>query len=158
MNRGAQISTITAGTVFGFLVTGSGFGNYTTVHQALLFRNWYLFAVLGSAIAIAAAGLAVLRRTGTTAYSGPLRLPHEPVRRGHIYGAAVFGAGFGLTSACPGTAIAMVATGGIGGLLVLTGLAGGMWLRGLTERPAPAPAPQTAAEPPGPRRLTATHR
>jgi hypothetical protein len=40
MNRGRRPSTIAVGIVFGFLVTGSGFGNYTTIHQALLLRSW----------------------------------------------------------------------------------------------------------------------
>jgi uncharacterized membrane protein YedE/YeeE len=121
---------------FGFLLTGSGLGNYATIHQALLLRSWYLFAVFGSAVATAAAGLALLRRTGTTRYGGPLRLPHAPARRRHVYGAAIFGVGFGLTGACPGTAVAMVATGGLGGLLVLAGLVAGMRLRGATEHAA----------------------
>ena len=133
MNRGAHAATIGTGMVFGFLITGSGLGNYTTIHQALLLRSWYLFAVFGSAVAVAAAGLALLRRTGTTRYGGPLCLPRAPAQRRHVYGAAIFGVGFGLTGACPGTAVAMVATGGLGGLLVLAGLAGGMWLRGASE-------------------------
>jgi uncharacterized membrane protein YedE/YeeE len=157
VNRGARASTIAAGAVFGFLITGSGFGNYTTVHQAPLFRSWYLFAVFGSAVAMAAVGLALLRRAATTVYGGPLRLPHQPARRRHIYGAAIFGTGFGLTGACPGGAIAMVATGGLGGLLVLAGLAGGMWLRGLTERPAQAQPPETLTMAAEQQPLTATH-
>ncbi len=134
MNRGIRASTIGVGIAFGFLVTGSGFGNYTTIHQALLLRSWYLFAVFGSAVAVAAGGLALLRRAGTTRYGGPLRLPHGPARRPHLYGAAIFGAGFGLTGTCPGGAVAMIATGGLGGLLVLAGLVSGMWLRGATAR------------------------
>lgn len=131
-----RASTIAVGIAFGFLLTGSGFGNYTTIHQALMLRSWYLFAVFGSAVAAAAAGLALLRRAGTTRYGGPLRLPHGPARRRHVYGAAIFGAGFALTGTCPGGAVAMVATGGLGGLLVLAGLISGMWLRGATARPA----------------------
>ncbi len=77
-------------------------------------------------MAVAFAGLTLLRRAGTTRYGGPLRLPHRPARRRHLYGAAIFGAGFGLTGTCPGGAVAMVATGGLGGLLVLAGLVGGM--------------------------------
>lgn len=134
MNRGRRSSTIAVGIVFGFLITGSGLGNYATIHQALLLRSWYLYAVFGCAVAVAAAGLALLRRAGTTRYGGPLRLPHHRVRSGHLYGAAVFGAGFGLVGTCPGTAVAMVATGGLGGLLVLAGLVTGLWLRGVTER------------------------
>ena len=142
MNRGARITTIAAGTVFGFLITGSGFGSYATIHQALLFRSWYLFAVFGSAVAVAAGGLAVLRRARATVCGGPLRFPHQPARRRHIYGAAVFGAGFGLTGACPGGAVAMVASGGLDSRLVLAGLVAGLWLRGVTERVA---RPQHAA-------------
>ena len=145
MNRGRHASTIAVAIAFGFLVTGSGFGNYTTIHQALLFRGWYLFAVFGSAVAVAAVGLALLRRAGTTVYGGPLRLPHAPARRRHIYGAAIFGAGFALTGACPGGAVAMVATGGLGGLLVLGGLVAGLWLRGATDRPARGRHPETLA-------------
>ena len=141
-----RASTIGAGIAFGFLITGSGFGNYTTIHQALLLRSWYLFAVFGSAVAVAAAGLTLLRRSGTTRYGGPLHLPHGPARRRQVYGAAIFGAGFGLTGACPGSAVAMVATGGLGGLLVLAGLAGGMWLRGATARPAGSQQPGVRAD------------
>jgi uncharacterized membrane protein YedE/YeeE len=136
MNADRRRITIAVGIVFGFLVTGSGLGNYTTIHQALLLRSWYLFAVFGSAVAVAAVGLALLRAGGTTRYGGPLRLPHGPARRRHVYGAAIFGVGFGLTGTCPGGAVAVVATGGLGGLLVLAGLVSGMWLRGATARPA----------------------
>ena len=146
MNRGMRASTIGVGIAFGFLVTGSGFGNYTTIHQALLLRSWYLFAVFGSAVAVAAAGLALLRRAGTTRYGGPLLLPHRPTRRPQVYGAAIFGVGFGLTGACPGGAVAMVATGGLGGLLVLAGLVSGMWLRGATARPAKVRHPEVVAD------------
>jgi uncharacterized protein len=140
-----RASTIGVGVAFGFLITGSGFGNYATIHQALLLRSWYLFAVFGSAVAVAAAGLALLRRTGTTRYGGPLCLPHGPTRRPHLYGAAIFGIGFGLTGTCPGGAVAMIATGGLGGLLVLAGLVSGMWLRGATARPAEVRHPEVVA-------------
>ena len=89
---------------------------------------------------------------------GPLRLPHGPIRPRHLYGAAVFGAGFGLAGTCPGGAVAMVANGGLGGLVVLGGLVMGMWLRGVTERTTrrrhPGPIPAAEQHPP----LTAAHR
>ena len=142
---GSRVSTAAVGVAFGFLLTSSGFGNYATIHQALLLRSGYVYAVFASAAAVSAAGLALLRRAGATAFGGPLRLPHHPARRRHVYGAAVFGAGFGISGACPASAVAMAATGGMGGLLVLTGMVGGLWLRGLTE-------PETGrgpARPPG---------
>jgi uncharacterized protein len=101
-------------------------------HQALLFRSWYLYAVFGSAVIVAAIGLALLRRAGATVFGGPLRLPRQPARARYFYGRA----GFGLAGSCPGDAVAMVVTGGLGGLLVLAGLVAGLWLRGVTERAA----------------------
>ncbi len=133
MNRGARLSTAAVGLAFGFLLTSSGFGNYATIHQALLLRSGYLYAVFASAMAVSVLGLALLRRGGSTKFGGPLRLPRHPAQRRHIYGAAVFGAGFGISGACPAGAVAMVATGGTGGMLVVSGLIGGLWLRGLTE-------------------------
>ena len=159
MNRGLRVTTAAVGVVFGFLITTSGFGNYATIHQALLFRSWYLFAVFGSGLTVATAGLVLVRRTGTTVFGGPLRLPYRPAQPRHFYGTAIFGAGFGLCGTCPGGVIAMVAIGGLGGLLVLAGLAGGLWLRGVTEgasrsrltRPLPASVPAD----PGSRAATA---
>ena len=40
----------------------------------------------------------------------------------------------------------MVATGGLGGLLVLAGLVSGMWLRGPTARPARRRHPEVVAD------------
>ncbi len=141
MNRGSRISTAAVGVIFGFLLTSCGFGNYATIHQALLLRSGYLYAVFASAMVVSTLGLILLRRAGTTKFGGPLRLPHHPARPRHVYGAAIFGAGFGISGACPGSAVAMVGTGGMGGLLVLGGIIGGLWLRGRTESSA---APELA--------------
>ncbi len=149
MNRGSRVSTAVVGVAFGFLLTSSGFGNYATIHQALLLRSGYMYAVFASAMAVSTLGLVLLRRAGTTTFGGRLRLPHRPARPRHLYGAAIFGVGFGISGACPASAVAMVATGGTGGLLVLTGLIGGLWLRGRTERGATMRrlgAPITAAQ------------
>lgn len=153
MNRKARISVIVVGLAFGFLLTASGLGDYATIHRGLLLEDAYIFQMLGSAMAVATVGLAVLRRRGATAFGGRLVLPGGPVERRHIYGGAVFGVGFGIAGACPGTAVAMVATGGMGGLLVLAGLIGGLRLRGAVERrelsdSAALPQPAAALDPP----------
>lgn len=134
MSRGAHITVLGVGVAFGFLLTASGLGDYATIHRGLLFQDAYIFQMLGSSMPVAAVGLAVLRRRGVTAFGGQLTLPRRPVERRHVYGGMVFGIGFGLAGACPGTAIAMVATGGMGGLVILAGIVGGLRLRGVVER------------------------
>lgn len=132
--RGFRWSALGIGAVFGFLLTVSGLGDYDTIHDGLLLKNPYIFLMMASAMAVAFAGLAVLRRLGRTRYAGRLALPHNRIERRHVYGGVVFGLGFGVGATCPGMTIVMTTTGGLYGLVVLVGLLAGLWLRGWMER------------------------
>jgi uncharacterized protein len=148
VSRGVRWSALGVGLVFGFLLTASGLGDYDTIHDGLLLEDPYIFLMMGSAMAVAFAGLAVLRRTGRTRYAGRLSLPHHRIERRHVYGGAIFGLGFGVGATCPGMTVAMTATGGLLGLVVLVGLLGGLWLRGWVERRQQRPVstePETSA-------------
>ena len=134
MSPGFSWSALGVGAVFGFLLTASGLGDYDTIHDGLLLRNPYIFLMMGSAMAVAFAGLYLLRRGGRTRFAGRLALPHARVERRHVYGGAVFGLGFGVGATCPGITVAMTATGGLYGLVVLVGLIAGLRLRGWVER------------------------
>ncbi len=151
MSRGARGSVIAVGLLFGFLLTGSRLGDPAVVSGGLALRDPYIFQMMGSAMVVATGGLLFMRRRGVTVFGGALTLPRRPVERRHVYGGIVFGLGFGVAGACPGTAIAMAATGGIGGLLVLAGLIGGLRLRGAVERRerrhADVPEPARSAAP-----------
>jgi uncharacterized membrane protein YedE/YeeE len=139
VSRGTRWSVLLVGGAFGFLLTASGLGDYWTIHRGLLLRDPYMYLMLGSAMAVAGVGLAVLRRTGRTRYAGRLVLPHGRIERRHLWGGAVFGLGFGVGATCPGMTVAMTATGGLYGLVVLGGLLAGLWLRGWVERRAEVP-------------------
>jgi uncharacterized membrane protein YedE/YeeE len=134
VTRGVRWSALGVGAVFGFLLTVSGLGDYDTIHDGLLLKNPYIFLMMAAAMAVAFAGLAVLRRVGRTRYAGRLALPHHRIERRHVYGGIVFGLGFGVGATCPGMTIVMTTTGGLYGLVVLVGLLGGLWLRGWVER------------------------
>jgi uncharacterized membrane protein YedE/YeeE len=154
VTRGFRWSALGVGAVFGFLLTVSGLGDYHTIHDGLLLKNPYIFLMMASAMAVAFAGLVVLRRVGRTRYAGRLALPHHRIERRHVYGGVVFGLGFGVGATCPGMTIVMTTTGGLYGLVVLVGLLGGLWLRGWVERrqrrplstePTDVPAPAAVA-------------
>jgi uncharacterized protein len=148
VTRGVRRSALGVGAVFGFLLTASGLGDYDTIHEGLLLENPYIFLMMASAMAVAFAGLVLLRWLGRTRFAGPLSLPHQRIERRHVYGGAIFGLGFGVGATCPGMTVAMTATGGLYGLVVLVGLFGGLWLRGSVERRqrrTPSTEPETSA-------------
>jgi uncharacterized membrane protein YedE/YeeE len=148
VTRGVRWSALGVGLIFGFLLTASGLGDYDTIHDGLLLENPYIFLMMGSAMAVAFAGLAVLRWRGRTRFAGRLSLPRQRIERRHVYGGAIFGLGFGVGATCPGMTVAMTATGGMYGLVVLVGLLVGLWLHGSVERRQHRPLstePETSA-------------
>ena len=125
--------TALVGAAFGFFLTASGLGNYRTIHDGLLLQDPYIYLMMAATVGTAWLGIQLLKRSGRTAYGGPLRLPHHRVTRATIGGAAVFGVAFGVGATCPGIAVAMLATGGVWGAHVLLGILVGLWARGAVE-------------------------
>lgn len=122
------------GVVFGFFLTASGLGNYDTIHQGLLLQDTYIYLMMASTVGTAWVGVRLLARRGATPLGGPLRLPREPVKRSTFYGASLFGVAFGVGATCPGITVAMLATGGLWGAVVLLGIFAGLWLRRSAEQ------------------------
>jgi uncharacterized membrane protein YedE/YeeE len=55
-------------------------------------------------------------------------LQRAPVKPRNLLGAIVFGSGWAVAGTCPGPAIAMTAGGSVLGLVVMAGLASGVFL------------------------------
>ncbi len=137
MRLALRLTALGVGLAFGFFLTASGLGDYDTIHQGLLLQDAYIYLMMAATVGTAAVGIALLRRRGRTVYGGTLVLPRHPVRRGTVAGATVFGVGFGVGATCPGITVAMLATGGLYGGVVLAGIFGGLWLRGRVEESSP---------------------
>lgn len=157
MSRRLPVVALAVGTAFGFFLTGSGLGDYDTIHDGLLLRDGYIYLMMLATVGTAASGIALLRWRGRTLAGEPLAIPRNPVRPESFYGGAVFGVGFGVGATCPGITVSAIATGAWLGGVVLAGILGGLWLRGRVEerqqaldagaptrsgrRPAPTPRP-----------------
>jgi uncharacterized membrane protein YedE/YeeE len=63
-----------------------------------------------------------------------MRLSRSKIGRKHFFGSAVFGTGWAITGACPGTALAMPAAGVLLGVPVIGGVVVGQVLREIVAR------------------------
>jgi hypothetical protein len=124
------------GTTFGFAFSAAGFNQYDIVHRTLLLQYWDPWLVFASAIGTALPLIWLLERRGwTTPLGGKIAPAQWQIERRHVLGAVVFGCGWAITGACPGTVSTMIAAGSVLGFVTLAGILAGIWSRDLvTER------------------------
>lgn len=131
---------LAAGGVFGFLFSAAGFNRYDVIHGMLLLQNAQPFLVMGSAVLTAMPLLWLLERRGwRTPLGEPMTLRRWPVERRHLLGGTVFGLGWAITGACPGTISGMLSAGSALGVVTLLGFIGGMALRDVVAERAAGP-------------------
>lgn len=136
------------GTSFVFLFCAAGFNRYDVIHRMLLLQDFNPYLVMGSAVATAMPLLWLLeRRRWRTPLGGSLELKRWPVERKHLLGGVVFGAGWAITGACPGTISGMIGAGSVLGFVTLGGFLGGMLLRDMVVERPPQPAGDLIPEP-----------
>jgi hypothetical protein len=118
------------GIAFGFGLGAARLNDYDVIHNMLLLREPDVFLLMASAMAVALPALWLLERSRWRTPSGEvMRLSRSKIERKHVFGSAVFGTGWAITGACPGTALAMPAAGVVLGLPVIAGVVVGQVLR-----------------------------
>lgn len=119
------------GIAFGFVLSRARVTDYDTIAGMFRFTDLHLIGVIGSAIAASALGLWALRRSGNRSLAGHrIEVRRKPWQAGAIWGGLVFGAGWGLTGACPGTSLVQVGEGKMVALFTVAGILAGTYLYG----------------------------
>ena len=112
---------ILLGTVFGFILSRSGAADYNYIQGMFLFEQFQLYGIIGTAVALTAPGLWLLKRHGRTAAGRPLEIELKPLHRGNIVGGLVFGVGWSMAGMCPGPIFVNLGEGKIYAAATLAG-------------------------------------
>jgi uncharacterized membrane protein YedE/YeeE len=123
------------GTAFGFVLSRSGAADYDFVQGMFLLESFQLYGIIGSAVAVTAPGLWLLKRAGRTATGEALAVAPKPRHPGNVAGGLLFGVGWSVTGMCPGPILVNVGEGKLYALGALAGaLAGAALFALLYER------------------------
>ena len=123
------------GTIFGFILSRSGAADYNYIQGMFLFEQFQLYGIMGTAVALTAPGLWLLKRFGRTVTGRPLEIELKPLHRGNIAGGLLFGVGWSMAGMCPGPIFVNLGEGKIyaaaalAGALVGAGAFGTMYSR-----------------------------
>ena len=111
------------GFVFGFLLQKGGVGSYHILIGQLLFQDWTVAKVMGSAIVVGMVGIFTLH------HFAKVNLHIKPTKLGpNVLGGLLFGVGFALIGYCPGTVAAALGQGSWDAVFGMLGLIAGSWL------------------------------
>lgn len=136
------------GTLFGFVLSRARATDYDTIAGMFRLTDLHLMFVIGFAIGTAALGFWLLRRTRNRTLSGqPIALGKKRWHPGVIGGGLLFGAGWALSGACPGTSLAQLGEGKLVALFTVAGILAGTYVYGLVRSKLGTPAPTIRVRP-----------
>jgi len=119
---------------FGITLTKSEVLSWFRIQEMFRFQSPRMYEIIGSAVAVAAASVALIRRLGLKTVSGePIAIPPKSLGRGVRYavGGTIFGLGWAPTGACPGPLFALVGNGVTVMIAAIASALAGTWLYGL---------------------------
>jgi uncharacterized protein len=142
-----RVIAVGLGVAFGLVLAWTQMTDPDAIRRMLLLQDAYFFLVMASSMAVAFAGLRIVRaaRRQTSAWT-----TSRPARR-HVVGSVVFGSGWGISYSCPGPIAAQLGQGLYWSLCTMAGIGVGIvayvrWQRRASRTAAPvAPAAGSAA-------------
>lgn len=126
-----MLATLAAGVLFGFGLALSTMVQPEVVLSFLRFQDFGLMLVMGGAVAVTLVAYRLAPRLmGQPLLGGYFHQHVSAWNRDTLWGAAIFGVGWGLCGVCPGPAIAGLGTGNWTLLWALLGIALGALAQG----------------------------
>ena len=129
------------GVFLGVIFLKSEVASWFRIQEMFRFQAIHMYGVIGSAIAVAALSIALMKRLGVRTVRGEtIEFPDRAAGRPHthhVIGGTLFGLGWGLVGACPGPFFALVGSGLPIMLAALLAAVCGAWVYGLLRPSLP---------------------
>jgi len=129
---GNKMGLLFWGAVFGFALSRSGASDYDLIYGMFTGQDLALAYLMAFAIVLGGLGMVLLRRMGNRTIGGnPIKVEQKPMSWRNAVGGAVFGIGWGISGACPGTVLAQLGEGKLLGMFTVAGLLAGTYMYAL---------------------------
>ena len=126
------------GLFFGMLLTNGEVTSWFRIQEMFRFDSFHMFGVIGSAIAVGALSMLLLRKLGVRSIHGePIVVEKKRPEKGMAIGGIIFGIGWALTGACPGPLYALTGCGYPAFFVALLCAIGGALVYGLIRDKLP---------------------
>lgn len=122
------------GTAFGYILIRAGVSSYDVIRDMFLFKSWHMYGVLGVAVPVSFIGIQLWKKSQQKPLlGGETDWSVEKLSKNHAIGGLLSGAGWALTGACPGPALAILGYGLYSGAFIVLGIFLGTYAFALWE-------------------------
>jgi uncharacterized protein len=128
------------GSLFGLILTKAEVVSWFRIQEMFRFQSFHMYGVMGSAVAVAAVSIALLKRFDVRTLGGePIVIPTRELGKGYRYwiGGTLFGLGWALTGACPGPLFALFGSGVTVFAVAVASALAGTWVYGFIRPSLP---------------------
>ena len=137
---GRLLPYLLVGIYFGIIFTKSEVISWYRIQEMFRFQAFHMYGIIGSAIAVAAISVQIIKRKGIRAFDGSeINIPPKVMGSGTRYwlGGTFFGLGWALTGACPGPMFALVGNGALVMLIAILSAVAGTYTYGVLRPKLP---------------------
>jgi hypothetical protein len=131
MRKPTAILYAVIGSIFGFALSRSGAADYNFIQGMFLFEEFQLYGIIGTAVALTAPAIWLIKRHGRTITGAAIVIKNKPRHRGNIAGGLLFGIGWSIAGMCPGPIFVNIGEGKIYALAALAGALVGVTIFGV---------------------------
>lgn len=126
------------GILFGFALSRVGASEFDLILGMFLGADYTLIGVIGIAVVVGFIGMQLIKKFEQPTISGEsLKISYKELKPWSLVGAGIFGLGWGISGACPGTVLAQLGEGKVFGFFTFAGMIVGTYIyaRLKEERP-----------------------
>lgn len=107
------VKSLLLGALFGIILTKAEVLSWFRIQEMFWFQGFHMYGVIGSAVAVGALSVWLLKRFEVKSITGDVINPKgkDANVKGNFLGGVIFGLGWALTGACPGPLYALVGNG-----------------------------------------------
>ena len=100
------------GIFFGMILSNGEVISWFRIQEMFRFDSFHMYGVIGSAIAVGAVTMGLLRKFHARSLNGePVAVETKNLEKGTVIGGVIFGLGWAMTGACPGPLYALAGSG-----------------------------------------------
>lgn len=129
------------GITLGVVFTRSEVVSWFRIQEMFRFQAFHMYGIIGSAVAVAALGVWLIKRAEARSYTGrSMEMGPEPFEApGSRYwlGGTMFGLGWGIVGVCPGPIYVLIGNGVSVMVVTLAAALMGAWTYGMTRSHLP---------------------